>query len=611
MLNRKHLLKAAAMACLLLSTGPLLAAGMNPGNSAADTKILADIPATAQAVVIIHDMAALDKKVAMLAEKLKIPVLPPSLRHIEKTLDLPRGITAHGTAAVVVIPNSAKGGPAHAVMILPAKDPAAAIANMNFSTGTDGIEHGQSANGEHIYAMAGKHCIMVSQHHGALLQCKTVGTAITPMLTESEQPLAEKSDVYVLVNIPRIRKPLEKALHRAGPIAADPADAAGKAAHASELKSIGRKVAMRLADDTHSALIGLRITSGALTISMVSDEKAGSQVAKTLECLRPLAEKPLAGLPDSSQFFEAVASNIDGTMITILLNQWAGALPKTATSGARDNLQLAKVIRQFAALLTPLSECNTLVIDSSKTKGPIMSSVALAKSTTPAASAALMVHLLAGEGRWLSHLQFSMGSNLKYHMTVAPETISIDSVPFTAITQSMVLPAPGTPQSDSIRSAMKMEQKMLGINTQTYLIGSHNKRLIVGGNCSHKFLTETVNAAAADSDTLDSNPAIVAAKSHILPHASVVMYADPSPVIAAITQRLEAMANMNSPMLKLPTTEPMSISLAAHHNTLTGQWRMPMKNLQQLSTRIHALLPLAMMMEMQSMQAGQGAGPPQ
>jgi hypothetical protein len=55
----------------------------------------------------------------------------------------------------------------------------------------------------------------------------------------------------------------------------------------------------------------------------------------------------------------------------------------------------------------------------------------------------------------------------------------------------------------------------------------------------------------------------------------------------------------------------MSISLAAHHNTLTGQWRMPMKNLQQLSTRIHALLPLAMMMEMQSMQAGQGAGPPQ
>ena len=157
MFNRKHLLKAAAMACLLLSTGPILAAGMSRGNSAPDAKILANIPATAQAVVIIHDMAALDKKVAMLAEKLKIPVLPPSLRHIEKTLNLPRGITAHGTAAVVVIANSAKGGQAHAVMILPAKDPAAAIANMNFSTGTDGVEHGQTANGGNIYAIAGIH----------------------------------------------------------------------------------------------------------------------------------------------------------------------------------------------------------------------------------------------------------------------------------------------------------------------------------------------------------------------------------------------------------------------------------------------------------------------
>ncbi len=611
MFNRKHLLKAAAMACLLLSTGPILAAGMSRGNSAADAKILANIPATAQAVVIIHDMAALDKKVAMLAEKLKIPVLPPSLRHIEKTLNLPRGITADGTAAVVVIANSAKGGQAHAVMILPAKDPAATVANMNFSTGTDGIEHGQTANGENIYAIAGKHCIMVSQHHGALLQCKTVGTAITPMLTESEQPLAEKSDVYVLLNIPQLRKPLEKAFKKAGAVNTDPADAAGNATHGSELKTIERKVAMRLADDTHSALIGLRITSGALTISTVSDEKAGSQVAKALECLRPLAEKPLAGLPEVSQFFEAVASNIDGAMTAKLLNQWAGALPKTATSGARDNLQLARGIRQFAALLTPLSDCNTLVIDSSKTKGPIMSSVALAKSTTPVASAASMVHLLAGEGRWLSHFQLSMGSNLKYRMTVAPEKVTVGSVPFTAITQSMVLPAAGTPQSDALRSAMKMEQQLMGINTQTYLIGSHNQQLIVGGNCSHKFLAETINAAAADSDTLDSNPVIVAAKSHILPHASLVMYVDPSPIIAAITQRVEAMANMNSPMLKLPTTEPMSISLAAHHNTLNGQWRMPMKNLQQLSTRIHALLPLAMMMEMQSMQAGQGAGPPQ
>ena len=82
-----------------------------------------------------------------------------------------------------------------------------------------------------------------------------------------------------------------------------------------------------------------------------------------------------------------------------------------------------------------------------------------------------------------------------------------------------------------------------------------------------------------------------------------------------MAQRVQAMANMNAPILKMPATEPMSISVAVKNDTLTGQWRMPMKNLEQLSMRIHALLPLVMMMEMQSMQGNQagqgGAGQPQ
>lgn len=615
MLNRKHLLKAAAMSCLLLSTGPILAAGMSRGNSTADAKILADIPTTAQVVVIIHDMAALDKKVAMLAENLKIPVLPPSLRHIEKTMDLPRGITAHGTAAVVVIPNSTAGGSPHMVMILPAKDPAAAIANMNFSTGTDGTEHGPSANGENMYAIAGKHCIMISQNHSALLQCRTVGTSVAPMLTESEQPLAEKSDVYVLVNIPQLRKPMEKAMKKAAAAKGKQTDAGGKAAQEAELKTMGTKIAtrfvMHLADDTHSVLIGLRITSGALTLSMVSDEKAGSQVAKALECLRPLAENPLIGLPDSTQLFEAAASNTDEVRAAKLLNQWTKELPQSTPSDARIDKRISRIVGKIVALMRPLSQASGMVEVSPDAKGPIAASVGLVRSTTPTASAASMVHLLADEGRWLSNFQLSLGSNLKYRMTVDPKKVTIGSVPFTAIRQSMVLPAAGTPQSDSIRSVMKMEQKMMGINTQSYLVGSNSKQVIIGGNSSHKLLAETVKAAAAATDALDSNPVIVAATGHILPHASVVAYVDLSPIIAAITKRLEAMASMNSPMLKLPPTEPMSISVESHHNTLTGQWRMPMKNLEQLSTRIHALVPLAVMMEMQSMQAGQGAAPPQ
>ena len=612
MLNHKHLLKTAAMACLLLGTGPLLAAGANSNYSASDAKILANIPAAAQAVIVIHDMAALDKKVAMLAQKLKIPVLPPSLRHIERSLNLPRGITAHGTAAVVIIPNHATGGTAHAVMILPAKDPATALANMNFSTGTDGVAHGQTANGQNIYAMAGKHCLMVSQHERALLRCKTVSSPITPLLTPSQQPLVESSDVYVLLNVPQLRKPMEKAMKNANSVKADQTTANGKAVPSSTLKIIGRKVIMGLADDTHTALIGLRITTGALTISMVSDEKAGSQVAKALECLRPLAARPLIGLPNSTQLFEAAASNIDGVMTAKLLNQWAKQVPTSASSGARSSQRISGIIKKLAALIRPFSQSNVLINTAAGATGSLIASVELAKSATPAASAASMVQLLASEGRWLTNFELSMGTKMKYHMTVAQKKVTIASIPFTVVKQSMVMPTAGTAQSDAVRSALKMQQKIMGVKTQTYLIGSNNKQVILGANGSDKILAETVKAAAANADPLGSNSTLAAAQSHILAGSSVVVYMDLSPIVAAITQRLEAMANMNSPLMKLPATEPMSISLSAQHNILTGQWRMPMKNLEQLSTRIHALIPLAMMMEMQSMQAGQGgAGAPQ
>ncbi|MHB1768069.1 MAG: hypothetical protein ACYCUV_09495 [Phycisphaerae bacterium] len=610
MLNSRHLLKAAAIACMFLGTGSILAAGTGANRTATDAKLLADIPSTAQAVVIIHDMAALDKKVAMLAQKLKIPVLPPSLRHIEKTLNLTRGITAHGTAAIVMIPDGSAVGSAHSVMILPAKDPASAIANMNFSTGKDGLAHGQSADGRDVYAMAGKGFIMVSNHQQALLQFKSVSTAITPMLTASEQPLADNSDVYILLNVPAIRKPLEKAMAKT-----DSSDATSKATNGAELKTIAKKVGIRMAKDTHSALIGLRISSAAMTLSMISDEKAGSPTAQALSCLRPLTANPLMGLPDSTSLIEAAASNIDGALAAKILDQWAVGLSATASDSQAGKNTLSDAVRELARWIRPMSQCSSLLNVASKATGPVMPSIGLANSQTPAASAAGLQALLVNEGRWLTSFQLSMGTKVHYHTTVSPEKVVIASIPFASIKQAMVLPAAGTPRGDAIRSAMKMQQALLGMNTESYLIGSNDKQLIVGGNCSHNLIAETVKASASGTDALDSNAEIMAAAKHTLDGPCLISYLNLSPFIGAMAQRVQAMANMNAPILKMPATEPMSMSVAVKNNTLTGQWRMPMKNLEQLSMRIHALLPLVMMMEMQSMQGNQagqgGAGQPQ
>lgn len=608
MLQHKHFLRAAAMACMFLAAGSVLAVGPRANYTTTDARLMAHIPATAQAVVIIHDMASLDKKIALLAQNLKIPVLPPSLRHIEKNLNLPRGIDAHGTAAIVVIPDGTRADTAHTVMILPTKTPAAAITNMNFSTGKDGLSHGQSADGRTIYAMAGKKCIMVSHNHGALLQFKSVSTAITPILTESEVPLAEKSDVYVVLNVPALRKPFTKALLNTRTGATD--NTTSSQANKSELKTIGKKVAMQWVNDTHSALLGLRISRAAITLSMVSHEKPDSQVAKAIDCLRPLAEKPLMGLPGSTRLMEAAASNIDGKLAARFLDKWAMELP-----GASARSWLPEMLQQLAALIKPITASNTIINVSSHAKGPLLTTVGLAESKTPAATALLMQHLLVSEASWVSKLQFSMGTKLKYRTSVVPNKVTIGSIPFTVIKQSMALPAAGTPDGDAMRNAMKMQQELLGNATQTYFIGSNDTHVIVGGNSGHKLLAGTVKASSAGSDALDSNPQLMAADKHIVAGASLITYLDLSPFIAAMAQRVQAMANINSPMPRMSATEPMSISVAVKDNILTGQWRMPMKNLEQLSTRIHALLPLVMMMEMQSMQGGQGgqagANPPQ
>ncbi len=605
----KHSLIAAALACMLLTSGHVLAADSSAHNATADARLLARIPADAQAVVIIHDMGALDKKIARLAQKLKIPVLPPSLRSIEKKMNLPRGLDAHGTAAIAEIATGINGRTSYSVMILPTQHPKAAITNMNFSTGADGLAHGQSANGRDIYAMAGHHCIMVSHNRSALLQFKSVNAALTPMLTASEQPLAASSDVCVLLNVPAIRKPIELALAKSGHGNMAATGATGESGRGSELKTIAKQIGLRLVKDTHSALLALRISRAAISISMVSDEKANSHMAQVLDCLRPLPVKPLRGLPNSTHFAEAAACNINGHLAATLLEQWAIGAAKDSTPGEAESHQFSKVLQQIAALLKSGSLGNTLVNVSSHTTGPIMSSVGLMSSQHPAVMAALMRHLLISETRWLTKFQFNMGTALRYRTTVEPHAVTIAAVPFTVIKQSMIPPATGNEEAHAIRAAMKMQQALMGVASQTYFIGNNDQQLIVGGNCSHKLIADTVHASATGSDQLESNPQIVAAEKHILNNSSMVMYQDWSPVIAALTQRVKAMAKMNSPMLQMPATTPMSISVAVMNNTLTGQWRMPMDNLEQLSMRIHALLPLVMMMEMQAMQGDQGGNP--
>lgn len=607
----KHSLLAAALACMLLTSGHVLAADSSAHNATADARLLARIPADAQAVVIIHDMGALDKKIARLAQKLKIPVLPPSLRSIEKKMNLPRGLDAHGTAAIAEIATGINGRTSYSVMILPTQHPKAAITNMNFSTGADGLAHGQSSNGRDIYAMAGHHCIMVSHNRSALLQFKSVNAALTPMLTASEQPLAASSDVCVLLNVPAIRKPIELALAKSGHGNMAATGATGESGRGSELKTIAKQIGLRLVKDTHSALLALRISRAAISISMVSDEKANSHMAQVLDCLRPLPVKPLRGLPNSTHFAEAAACNINGHLAATLLEQWAIGAAKDSTPGQAVNHPFSKMLQQVAALLKLGSQSHTLVNVSSKTAGPIMSSVGVVPSSHPAALAALLQHLLVNEARWLSKFQLNMGTALRFRTTVEPHAVTIAAIPFTVIKQSVIPPAAGTMEAHAaILQALKMQQALLGVSSkQTYFIGNNDHQLIIGGNCGHKLIADTVHASAVGSDQLESNPEIVAAEKHILGNSSLVMYQDWSPVIAAITQRVKAMAKMNSPMPQMPATTPMSISVAVMNNTLTGQWRMPMDNLEQLSMRIHALLPLVMMMEMQAMQGDQGGNP--
>jgi hypothetical protein len=594
---------AAAISGIIMLAGSAHAAT----NAASDAQLLANIPATARMVVVIHDLAALHKKVDVLAQKLKIPVLPPSLRHIEKTLNLPRGIDAHGTAAVVDIRGTGPGAKAHAVILAPARHPAKAIASMNFSTDSAGLAHGQSAEGQAIYAMAGKGYIMISQHRRALLAFKSINTTVAPMLTESEQPLAARSDVYVLLNIPAMRKPVEKALSEFAP--ADATTAKGAAGNSTEFKTISRHVVTGMLQDTDSALVSLRISKGAVTLGMVSDEKAGSQMDQLLSCLQPLGTKPLMGLPTAAPLLEAAANKINGPLTAKILRHWANKLSTTSKSGDVSKDQLPALLLQVAALVEPLSDLNAVATVASNTKGPVMQFTTVAASQTPAATAARYRHLMVSESKWMSNFQMGMSPKVQYRTSVSPEPVTIASIPFTVMKQSMVLPAAGTPQNDAVRSAMKMEDAMMGIATQTYLVGHNEHQVIVGANCSRKMLADTVKAAGAGADILDSNSEIMAARQHILAHAAIVAYMDWSPFIAAIAQRIEAMAHVNTPAPAIPATEPMSVSLAVDHHTLQGQVRMPIKNLEQLSARIHALIPLAMMMEMQAMQAGQGGAP--
>ncbi len=600
---KNKLFRAAMLAGLFLVVG-----GGTAGAAVAattDVALLKQIPSFAQAVVIIHDPALLDKKVATLAQKLKIPVLPPPLKQIETNMSLPHGIEADGAVALVGIPDSAADKTAHTVIIASAKDPAAVIANakMHLAFGKDGLAHGQSADGRDIYVMPGKSCILESHDRLALLQFKTITESVAPMLTESERPSAEHSDIYALINIAAIRKPVEEHIDKSE--ARDEMTAAD-ASHI-QLERLGKRAAVAMLNSTDSALFAWRISSDAITQSVIADVKPGTGVAKVLQCLRPLPSTPFKGLPDAHNIFELGAQNLDGAMAANLMNHW-GRQIAAAEHGKKDKYGLTDMLSKLAALVHDITMARSLAVISSKPRGSLYSAVQIANSTNAQASAAVLTELLVKEMAVLTKFETNMKMGIQYRTTVSPKPVVIKDVPFTVIRQKIIPPPGETPQADAMRHAMAMQQSLTGLGKQTILVGGKGGHLISGSdaNMGHPLIADAIQSLDSGSDALDANPDIMAAAKHVLPQSSAIVYLDFSPMIATMTQRMKVMINMNTPAIQMPATEPMSLSISTHDGTVHGKMRMPMKNLEQLSARIHALLPLLMMMEMQAMQGGGG-----
>jgi hypothetical protein len=574
----------------LLATALLTMAAMSAAR-ADEPAVLGQVPADANAVIVINNVKTLSTKLSNAITRLNMPIpIPPDLAGFAlRNIGVTEGFDQNSSAALVMLKPAAEtdtvmSGPPRVIVLLPTTDAKAMLANLSptapdaggiseVTLPGDSGDKGYVANVDKWVALAQDKDVMTAYlaHKGS------IKTGLTPEALKT----FSTNDVVVWANVSEMGTGLDKFLEDKQQEFTGMMDLANMNNNQDPTAGALQKEVVNLyftgvkeyLKDASTGMFTLRLTDAGVTLGGVSTFKPESPMGKYVTAQKPTGPLTFQGLPDgdflmasSFQFNgESLGELVDTIGKQVLSNEIIAQDPKIDAYK-----QTLDIYRQLTALLT--GGRFVLLNPPAAGKNGLFSGAVLYDTTDPVKARQLVLEAIKSP-----LAQQSMNPDLKQAVTVTEDAVTIKGVSLAKIQMKFTMreETPEHPLSPGSRQALMMIQKMYGPDGLTTYMGTVGKRTLFIYGSDGPTMESAVAAAQTDTDALSANPTISAVKDQVVPNTVAVAYFP----VAKYVQLAQAIMNPGAEAAPgaapAQNTAAVLFSAGVTDNTLTMEYHIP------------------------------------
>ncbi|HUO08025.1 MAG TPA: hypothetical protein VM008_06980 [Phycisphaerae bacterium] len=614
MLRKASLTRAACVALLTLAT--LRAA------RAEAPAVLNQVPADANAVIVINNVKNLSTKISNAVTRLSMPVpVPPDLAGFAlRNIGITEGFDQDSSAALVILkPANAEAngdqnlfaGPPPAVMLLPTTDSKAMLQNLSPSApDKDGIsevtlpgdttDKGYVANVDKWVALAQDRDVL----NNFLSKKVVFGKVASPETLKT----FESNDLVVWANTAAASPSIIKLIEDKQQEVTGMMDLMnlnnnqGQTAGAFQKEMVNAYFSAfkEFVKDANHTMLTLRLSDTGLTLGTIGAFKPESPFGKFVAAQKPKEPPTLAGLPDG-EFLVAGALTFNGASMADLLGTVSKQVFANEVIAQDPKIEEYKKTMVLYEEMATLSNGASMVLLPPPANGKIgfFYGAMLADVTDPAKYRALQLQSLKGP-----LAQESMNPDFTQKVTVTPDAVTVKDVKLTKINMKFGLreETADHPLAPGSKQGIEVIKKMYGEDGLTMYTGIVNKRILSIFGSDQAILEGAVDAAQNNSETLSNNAMISGVKDQVVANPVAFMYLP----IARWVAVAQSMIKPGSDVTPVPNIAPVLASAGVTGNTLTMELHVP---INAITSTIEAGTKFKQAMSGQGGGGGNGGAP--
>jgi RNA polymerase sigma factor (sigma-70 family) len=568
--------------------------------------VLDEVPANVDCVFVINNMNGLFGKLASLTQKLNIPAAIPSATTFQtptKYLD----INGPWVGVIPHLPQWLNDRDNNGYAIFHTSNPQKWIAELNPDSSQDGIWllHGIHSDiagvgaRDGYAAIVGNNYVAIGFSRQELVDLLSSRQSLSDALPVNEVNMLEACDVGYYINVAAIRKPIEQAVDASFAIAPQQLKSMNQSQNQKMLDqteyglAIDKLFIHEILDDIKSSVASISISDDGVAIDLDQQFESGTPLADFVTESKPLGDKPFAGLPQINPVY-AQSINFSGGWVSELLKTWSNSLANNpdlqSNALSQQNIQEWNSIAQLYQLL----HTQATVMSLNPAPNPVLKGFTITNTDAPGQALDLQ-RQIALDG---INIMRNQASQPLMTGQLTQNALTVDGVSFDQSTFNYKFTF--QPASYSLEAMIIQPiQNIMGPNGMIGYNGIQDDDLISGVNLSNDELQNAIDAAKNSTDAVDSEPSIVAARQHVLPDASVVIYVQPGAIIQTVLNDFRASTGFPATgVAQIPFVDPVSLSMSADQDGVAARLYLPISALVQTSAQVHQMIPLVVMLSL-------------